>query len=155
MPRFEVSPEQVDATFNVDIFDQEDTQEFGPITPGWYTACIKDFEVRAGKRAPYINWKFQIVQVSDSDNARFSGRYVWHITSLAPGALFRFKFLVQASGYQWDREQTLSEQLPSLIGLVVDVKIENEEYAEELRNRVVRFSKSSDLTAAEDADIPF
>ena len=152
--RFEVSPNTIDESFDAGIFDEEDEQEFGPITPGWYTTRITDFEVREGKRAPYINWEFQIVQTEDDP---FHMRRVWCITSLAPQALFRFKNLVQASGYQWDREQTLSEQLPALIGLFVDVKVENEEYAGELRNRITRFSKPSDPTAVAvtDEDIPF
>jgi len=126
-----------------------------PVMPsGWYTVKVTDYEIKqSGPNAKnpgsdYINWEFTI------QDGEFENRKQWAITSLLPQALFGLKGLLAAAG--WTEEQLsgpidLDPIFEEIIGRELQVKVIQEKYEDEMRNKTKGF-RAVGSGAADDSD---
>jgi hypothetical protein len=110
---------------------------FEPIEPGEYCARVDKVEEKIGQSSgkPYLNWTFEIF-----DNEVYKGRKCFYMTSLQEQSLWVLKKVLQAIGFSDDelnRDVELNDLLVDAIGMECIVKIDQEEYQGEMRDRVV------------------
>lgn len=88
----------------------------------------------------YINWKFQT-----------SKGVVWHMTSLAPQALFNLRNTLEALGLEVD-ESVMDLDLTEMDGLTCGGEVEHEVYGGKKRARLVDLFPEAELEEQEEAE---
>jgi len=104
---------------------------FEPVPVGRYTVLVSNAEIRAKKGGTagekFINWQLTILAPSHE------GRIVWLMTSLKTEALWNLKSFLAAAGAKMDDTGFATEDV---VGLKLDVNVEQDEYEGRIRNRI-------------------
>lgn len=82
---------------NLDEVEVVDNRE--PLPPGEYAMQVVQYELKEGKKAPYIEWQLEVIE-----NPEYQGRIIYHNTSLSEKAISMpsgIKAMLEATGTPW------------------------------------------------------
>lgn len=134
-------------------FTNVEDNDFAPLPDGIYNATLYDIEVKQGKKYPYFKCEYRI------SNGEFEDRRVWDNLSTSPKALWRLKQVLGRIAPELDLSGKLEFDPDSVIGLSCRLKIVQEEYKGDMKNKVEDVLENSGgaggTPSLEDADVPF
>jgi hypothetical protein len=111
----------------VDFSKAEDRQL---VDEGEYAVKVVSIEEKEGDKAPYISWKFEVL-----DEGKFEGATLYNNTSLSDQSLWNLRQMMECMGFEVERKATeidLDEMIDAELGVVVT----HEDYQGSPRSRV-------------------
>jgi hypothetical protein len=93
--------------------EEAESMDFTPLKPGIYACKLLEVEVKEGQKAPYWNWKYEVLEGQPNE-----GRFLWNVTSLSPKAAFKLKETFEAFGVPANTDTD------ELCGCVVNLQVD-------------------------------
>lgn len=114
--------------------------------PGNYPVKLVKVEPKKGQTGkPYLNWEAEII------SGEFKSAKLWYTTSLQPQALFNLRNLLVAAGLDVPKK-TVSIDLDSVIGRIVEFKVIMDEYKGEMKPKVKSVQAIANMDMEEDSN---
>jgi hypothetical protein len=126
--------------------------EFEPLEPGYYDAVVESCELKNSKaHQPILNWRFNII------NGEAEGRKAFLTTSLQKQALWKFKQVLVALGYErTDLAGAVEFEPTDVIGMECVVVMVPDEYEGKTRSKLDRVLPAGSLAeGVGEAESPF
>lgn len=121
----------------------KDVETRKKVPDGQYHAKVEEVSVEDGNEHQYLKWTFEVM------DPEYKSAKLYTNTSLAPQALWNLRSLLDALGVETPDDE-FELDLPSYVGLEVNLTVENETYEGKQRPKVTDYSPLDETAEAED-----